>query len=142
MALALPFCTTGCVPSIKCVAFSPIDEAASYDWLIADRRYSEPLNTWVRNDGLERFLRRAIAYGGVDALKSQYGFDCVSKEAATCPDCYVCRASIAKQVAEQEGRHSCIAKGRMLIQVDLGRGRLSAMTNWERPPLAPDAGKF
>jgi hypothetical protein len=135
------------IPLPECLTLSPFEEAASYDWMLNDKRYSEPLNAWVRNERLERFLLRGYRSGGLAALKSQFGFDCEPRPVIpACRDCYVCRASLPKQVAQQEeipSGHLCTKSGEMLIQIDIGPGReaFAVMTYWQRPPLRPEAGK-
>ena len=134
------------VPLPACLTLSPFEEAASYEWMLNDRHYSEPLNAWVKNEQLERFLLKSYRSGGIEALKSQFGFDCESRPVVpACADCYVCRRSLPKQVAQQEEiptGHLCSKSGEMLMQVDIGPGRdpFGVMTYWKRPPLSPGAG--
>jgi hypothetical protein len=142
-ALALPFAAAACIPAPP-PPLSPVEEAASYDWLIAERHYAEPLNAWVRNKQLERFLLKTYTSGGLDALKSQYGFECILRAIIPpCGNCYVCRGNMAPRLAEQDANLGARDAGRMLMQVDIGPGSesFSAMTYWERPPLPPKAGK-
>ena len=146
IALSLPL--VGCIPLPACLSLSPLQQAAGYDWKLNERRYSEPLNTWVGNERLERFLLKAFRAGGIEALKSQYGFDCARRLVEpACDDCVVCRGSLSKQVAQQEDARRinlCRKSGEMLMQVDIGPGlrSFSVMTHWKRPPLDEDAGKF
>jgi hypothetical protein len=140
LASALPLLVAACmyIPLPPAPPLSPIEEAAQYDWLIADQRYSEPLNAWVRNTSLERFLRRTYASGGLSGLKSQYAFECVPPAIVPpCTNCQVCRATLPMRLAEQErnmGAHYAAAP--MLIQIEIGPGSdsFSAMTYWERLP--------
>jgi hypothetical protein len=138
-ALTLPFWIVACYV-VPCPPLSPLEAAASYDWL-SESRYSEPFNMWVKNPRLERFLLKAYASGGIEDLKSQYGFDCTLRDIVPpCTTCYVCRMSIRKQTAEAEnlsGGELCGEVGQMLMQVEIGPGSesFSAMTYWERPPL-------
>lgn len=147
-ALVLCFGPVACIPLPACLSVSPLEAAASYDWMLNDRQYSEPLNTWVKNERLERFLLKAFRSGGTDALRSQFGFDCTQRPVVpACGDCYVCRGSLPKQVAQQEDAGMidlCRKSGEMLMQVDIGPGHnaFSVMTYWKRPPLRSDAGKF
>ena len=147
-ALALSFGLVSCIPLPRCLSLSPLEGAASYDWMLNDRHYSEPLNTWVKNERLERFLLKTFRSGGVGALRSQFGFDCAQPVVVpACGDCFVCRASLSKQVAQEEDAATinlCRESGEMLMQVDIGPGRaaFSVMTYWKRPPLRADAGKF
>jgi hypothetical protein len=144
-ALVVPLITTACyIPVPAPPPLSPIEEAVSYDWLIADQHYSEPLNAWVRNNRLERFLLKVYTSGGLAALKSQHGFECTLRPITPpCSNCYVCRGSVVPRFAEQETNLGARDAGHMLIQVDIGpgSGNFSAMTYWERPPLRPKAGK-
>src|SRR5437868_2762171 len=83
----------------------PLDKEASYRWLINGRRYFDPLNTWVRNESLEKTLLKAYREGGLDALKSRYGLDCTSRVTSPpCGDCYTCQRTIAKRPADEEWR--------------------------------------
>ena len=140
VASALPLLAAACmyIPLPPPTPLSPYEEAAHYDWLIAERHYSEPLNAWVRNKPLERFLLRIYASGGLDALKSQYGFQCTLLAIVPpCANCQVCRATLPMPLAEQEinmGMH--VAQAPMLIQLEIGPGSDSfgTMTYWERPP--------
>ena len=135
-----------CIPLTMCPRQSPLDAAASYEWMPARQQYYEPLNTWVRNERLEKFLLGAFRSGGVDTLKTQFGFACEPRPIMpTCSDCYVCRGHLQKQVAPQEDapfEYHCTKRGEMLMQADIGPGRdaLTVMTYWERP-VSPDAGR-
>lgn len=147
LALVLSFGVVSCIPLPTCLSLSPFEEAASYDWMLNDRHYSEPLNAWVKNERLERFLLKSYRSGGIEALKSQFGFDCEPRPVVpACADCYVCHRSLPKQVAQQEEiptGHLCSKSGEMLMRVDIGPGRdaFGAMTYWKRPPLRPYTGK-
>ena len=147
-ALVLSCGPVSCIPLPTCLAVSPLEAAAGYDWMLNDRRYSEPLNAWAKNERLERFLLKTFRSGGMDALKSQFGFECERRLIVpACGDCYVCRGSLSKQVVQQEDSGSidlCRTSGEMLMQVDVGpgHGAFSIMTYWKRPPLRPGAGKF
>ncbi|MBS0538335.1 MAG: hypothetical protein JSR47_06245 [Proteobacteria bacterium] len=137
LALTIPLGTSACFPKIVCPQ-SPFERAASYDWEINDQRYSEPLNTWVRNERLEAFLGKSYQSEGIEALKRQYGFVCEPKPAVSaCADCFACRTSLPKIADEREGRllALCMPVGEMLIEVDVGSGRkqLTARSNWRRP---------
>lgn len=134
-ALILPLIVAACYP-----APSPpptaLQEAAKYDWLIAERRYSEPVDAWVRNKPLERFLFKTYTLGGLDALKSQYGFDCAPRAIVPpCNNCLVCRATLSMTLGGQQmtigAEHGM---GPMLILLDIGPGSdsFSAMTYWVR----------
>jgi hypothetical protein len=144
-ALAMPLTTVACyIPVPAPPPLSPIEEAVSYDWLIAERHYSEPVNAWVRNNRLDRLLLKAYTSGGLVALKSQYGFECALRAIIPpCDNCYVCRGSVVPRLAEQDANLGARDAGHMLMQLDIGPGSesFSAMTYWERRPLAPKAGK-
>lgn len=144
-ALVLPLTTVACyIPVPAPPPLSPIEEAASYDWLIAEQHYSEPLNAWVSNKRLERFLLKVYTSGGLAALKSQYGFECALRPInPPCGNCYVCRGSLVPRLAEQEANLGARDAGHMLMQVDIGpgSGSFSAMTYWKRSPLRPKAGR-
>jgi DNA polymerase III epsilon subunit-like protein len=146
-ALVPLFGLTACIPLPTCPPVSPLEAAAGYDWLPASRQYSEPLNAWVKNERLEKFLLKTFRAGGVDALKSQFGVECEPRPLTpACRDCYVCRGKLSKQVAPQEDEpfeYRCSKSGEMLVQMDIGPGReaFSVMTYWKRPPLRADAGK-
>jgi hypothetical protein len=138
--LALPFGLTTCIYIPYACPPSAFEEAASYDWMLNDHRYSEPLNTWVRNERLESFLRKAYRSGGIDALKSQYGFDCAPRTLTPpCGDCYACGRSLPKTVDDAEGVGlACSKAGEMLMQVNIGPGRNSFIvwTYWKRKELS------
>ncbi len=123
-ALALPLATVACyIPVPAPPPLSPIEEAASYDWLIAEQHYSEPLNACVSNKRLERFLLKAYTSGGLAALKSQYGFECALRPITPpCGNCYVCRGSLVPRLAEQEANSGARDAGHMLMQVDSDQG--------------------
>ena len=131
------------IPVPPPLPLSPIEEAAHYDWLIAEQHYSEPTNAWVKNKPLERFLQRVYAAGGLEALKSQYGFKCTPLAIEPpCTNCQVCRTILQMPVAEQEqnmGVH--YQRAPMILQLDIGPGSESfgAMTYWIRLPR--DNGK-
>ena len=130
-----------------CNPVGPLEAAAGYDWLQADGRYAKPLNTWVKNERLEKFLLKELQQGDLKVLKSRFGFECEQRKVTpACEDCYVCRASLVKQVAPQEEapfEYHCTKAGEMLIQIEAGpgRGALNAMTYWRRPPLKSTADK-
>jgi hypothetical protein len=146
LAISLGLSACMFIPKGSCWP-SPLEQAASYDWMLNDRHYSKPLNTWVKNEKLEAFLLKSFHSNGLESLKAQYGFDCAPKPVApACKDCFVCRTSLAKMAGEGEGNNLslCAPIGEMLIQVDIGPGRdsFSVMTYWKRPELGPNAGKF
>jgi hypothetical protein len=124
---------------------SALEQAASYDWMLNDYRYSKPLNTWVKNEKLEAFLLKPFRAGTLETLKAQYGFECTPKPMnPDCADCFVCRASLPKMADEREGNNLslCATVGEMLIEVDIGPSRnFNVMTYWKRPELGPNAGK-
>src|SRR5438046_375938 len=92
-----------CIPMPVCQPVGPLEAAAGYGWLQSGNRYAEPLNAWVKNERLERFLLKAFQQGGIKALKSDFGFECEQREIVpACLECYSCRASLVKQVAPQE----------------------------------------
>jgi hypothetical protein len=146
-ALVLLFGLTSCLPMPICPPVGPLEAAAGYDWLPASRQYSEPLNAWVKNERLEKFLLKTFRAGGVDALKSQFGVACEPRPLTpACGDCYVCRGKLSKQVMPQEDEpleYRCRRSGEMLVQMDIGPGSntFSVMTYWERTPLPPKADK-
>jgi len=139
IASALPLLLATCmyIPLPPEQPLTAYEEAAHYDWLIAERHYSEPTNAWVRNKSLERFLLKAYVSGGLDALQAQYGFSCIALAIVPpCANCQVCRATLPMPLAAQEinlGARS--ARAPMLIQLGIGPGSdsFSAMTYWERP---------
>jgi len=138
---------TSCIPMPTCPPVSPLEAAAGYDWLPASRQYSEPLNAWVKNERLEKFILKTFQTGGMDALKSQFGVECEPRPSTpVCNDCYVCRGKLLKQVAPQEEEpfeYHCSKSGEMLVRMDIGPGpaSLSVMTYWKRQPLPPTVGK-
>jgi hypothetical protein len=146
IALSLMGCgLASCITFPVCTPVGPLEGAAGYDWKSGG--YAEPLNTWVKNERLEKFLVKAFQQGGIEALKSQFGFECEQRSVVPpCNDCYVCHASLVKQVAPQEDEpfvDRCTKSGEMLIQLEIGPGRraLNAMTYWRRPPLKSAADK-
>jgi len=146
LAISLGLSACMFIPKGSCWP-SPLEQAASYDWMLNDRHYSEPLNAWVKNEKLKAFLLKSFRSGTLDTFKVQYGFECTPKLVVpACEDCVVCRASLPKMAATGEGNNLslCAPIGEMLIQVDIGPGRdsFSVMTYWKRPPLRSDAGKF
>jgi hypothetical protein len=136
-ALILPLIVAACYPAPSPPP-TPIQEAAKYDWLIAEQRYSEPVDAWVRNKPLERFLQKAFSSGGLEALKSQYGFDCAPRAVVPpCSNCQVCRATLSMRLGDQPITIGAAhGMGPMLIHLDIGPGSdsFSAMTYWERLP--------
>ena len=126
----------GCFGAVWCPDREPLDMAATYRWLIAEQRYFEPLNAWVKNEQLETFLLKAYREGGLDALRSRYGFDCSPRAASPpCGTCFTCHRTIDKSVAEgaPESNRSCRI-GEMSIQADIGPDwTVTAMTYWKRP---------
>jgi len=138
---------TSCIPLPVCNPVGPLEAAAGYNWLQAGDRYAEPLNTWVENERLQRFLFKEFEQGGIETLKSRFGFECEQRKVIpACDDCYICRASLVKQVAPQEDapfENHCTKSGEMLIRIEAGPGRgvLNAMTYWRRPPLKPASRK-
>lgn len=144
LALALPLLIAACVPAPLPPVFL-LEEAAHYDWLDAGQRYSEPTNAWVRNKPLERFLLKAYAKGGIDVLKSQYGFECGSLSIVPpCTNCRVCRMTLQMPLAAQEVNMGVpYGSAPMIIQLWIGPDpeSFSAMTYWERPTVSPDVGR-
>ena len=134
-ALILPLIATACYPAPSPPP-TPLQEAAKYDWLIAEQRYSEPVDAWVRNKPLERFLFRTYTSGGLDALKSQYGFDCAPRTIVPpCSNCQACRATLSMRLGDQQMTIGAAhGMGPMLVQLDIGPGSDSfrVMTYWER----------
>jgi hypothetical protein len=135
-----------CVPMPVCQPVGPLEGAAGYAWLPSGNRYAEPLNAWVKNERLEGFLLKAFQQGGIEALKSDFGFECEHRSVPACVDCYSCRASLVKRVAPQEDApfdNRCSKSGEMLIQAEVGpgRGALTAMTYWKRSPLKSAGSK-
>lgn len=131
---------SACIGPPVCDPPSAFQKAASYDWMINGQRYAEPLNTWVRNEGLEAFLAKAVRSGGIDVLRSQYGFRCSLRLVAPpCGDCYTCSLSLPKLPNLREPMPIiCSPVGEMLMQVDVGPGStLTAMTYWKRDPVQP-----
>ncbi|MBS0538334.1 MAG: hypothetical protein JSR47_06240 [Proteobacteria bacterium] len=136
-AVSLPLVTTACYPAPGPPP-SPIQEAAQYDWLIGEQRYSKPVNAWVRNKRLERFLLQTYETGGLDALKAQYGFDCSLRAIVPpCGDCLVCHASLPMNLGGQPmiiGASHGMASMKMLLEIGPDPEDFRAMTYWERLP--------
>jgi hypothetical protein len=125
--LALSLSIGGCYGAVWCPGREPLDVAATYRWLIAEQRYFEPLDAWVKNEQLEAFLLKAYREGGLEALTSRYGFDCAPRVVSPpCTTCFSCRRTISKSVAESapESSQSC-RTGEMSIQADI----------WKRPAV-------
>jgi hypothetical protein len=69
-----------CIPMPVCQPVCPLEAAAGYGWLPSDNRYAEPLNAWVKNERLEGFLLQVFQQGGMQALKSDFDFECEQRE--------------------------------------------------------------
>jgi hypothetical protein len=140
LALALPLLTAACIPAPLPPPGYDIQEAAGYDWIIGGQGYTKPVNAWVRNRSLERFLKKAYTTGGVDSLKSKYGFECGSLAIVPpCDACQVCRMTLQMALDDREVKTDARYRvAPMIIQLWIGPDSESfgAMTYWERPPLA------
>jgi hypothetical protein len=146
LALLLMGCgLASCIPMEMCTRVGPLEAASAYAWLQSSKEYSEPLNTWVKNERLEKFLLKAYQQGGIEALETQFGFECKPRNVIpACNDCHTCRAIIVnKRVAPQEdapNEYLCTKSGEMLLQVEAGPGpsTLNAMTYWRRSAIKSD----
>ncbi|MBN9090283.1 MAG: hypothetical protein J0J01_25510 [Reyranella sp.] len=120
-----------------CPGREPLDDAADYQWQLNGRRYFEPLNTWTQHEALEKILSKAYREGGLEALRSRYGFDCKARDVAPrCDDCFVCRRTIPKTVAPAELEAHACQVGEMTIQADIGpQWSMTVMTYWDRLPV-------
>jgi hypothetical protein len=134
--LILTIALSGCKSGEWCPGREPLDDAASYRWLISEQRYVEPLNAWVRNDPLEAFLVKAYREGGLDGLRSRYGFVCTPRIVTPpCDSCFTCHRTIEKTAALGEAQAFHCQVGEMSIQADFGPAwTASVMTYWKRPP--------
>jgi hypothetical protein len=132
LALAL----TGCKSGEWCPGREALDDAVNYRWLISQQRYLEPLNEWVRHEPLEVFLLKAYREGGLDAVRSRYGFVCHPRAVTPpCNSCFSCRRTIAKTAAPGEAQAFHCQVGEMSIEADFGPAwTASVMTYWKRPP--------
>lgn len=138
-SLALGLILSGCKgpASPFCPGRGPLDDAADYKWQPYGERYFEPLNAWTRHEGLETLLLKTYREGGLDALRSRYGFDCKPRDITPpCDSCFVCRLTIRKTKAPQELEVRACKIGEMIIQADIGpQWTMSVMTYWDRLPV-------
>jgi hypothetical protein len=135
--LVLGLALTGCKSGGEwCPGREPLDDAANYRWLIAEQRYFEPLNAWVKNERLEAFLLKAYREGGLTALRSRFHLECSPRIITpACDDCFTCHRTIAKTVTFGESQAFHCQVGEMSIEVLIGPAwAVTAMTYWRRPP--------
>lgn len=124
-----------------CPGREALDDAANYRWLINGQHYAEPLNAWTRHEALEALLLKTYREGGLQALRSRYGFDCKARDITPpCDSCFVCRRTIAKTIDPAElDTHACQV-GDMTIQADIGPDwNMAVMTYWDRLPVGAEA---
>ena len=83
-----------------------------------------PFATWVNNEKLDTFLRKAVDEGGAESLVAKYGFQCSARPAAApCADCYTCRRTVPQVATELFGLTTvCVGEGDMFLHVDIGPG--------------------
>lgn len=96
-----------------------------------------PFATWVNNERLDAFLRKAVEVGGAESLVAKYGFQCSAQPAATpCADCYTCQRTVPQVATELRGMTTvCVGEGDMLLHVDIGPGStVRAMSYWQASP--------
>jgi len=140
--LALSALLGGCKGlGVGCPGLEPLDDAANYRWLINGGHYFEPLNAWTRHEALEALLSKTYREGGLEALRSRYGFDCKPRDIApACASCFVCRRTIPKTKDPAElDAHACQV-GEMTIQADIGPDwAMAVMTYWDRLPVGASA---
>jgi hypothetical protein len=128
---------------LLCQAHSPEHEVMrGYGFVPAEHRYSQPLNAWIENNEARRVLLNVYHKGGVEILRTQYGFDCAPAEAAPpCGNCYVCRATMVGRVPDDEMAQGwdgqCQRLGTVSIELRIGPGPndLRVLTYWQRPPV-------
>lgn len=95
---------------------------------------SLPVDAWVQNSDLERFLKEALTKGPPDAIAEKYGMQCVPKNQAACPDCRSCRKSFRewRMGMDIPPIFKCVDLGEVLIQADIDPGpSVRAMTYWK-----------
>lgn len=98
---------------------------------------NDPLlnDRWVRNSGVEGFLRDAMKSEGVPSFAKRYGLQCVPRaESAGCRDCFACTRTMSAWAVGGTPIWRCMEYGSIFLRADIGPGQtISAETYRHRP---------
>jgi hypothetical protein len=100
-----------------------------------DDRFTLPLDAWTKNPIVERFMRDAIAAGGISFLKTQSNLQCIPTRPTDCTDCFVCDGTVQKRAQYIGIVSRCLDWGQVLVHATIGPGStVNAVTYWRTSP--------
>ena len=140
VALGLGACSSHCPPQ-------GLRGAAMYESEVNRKGRILPLpnDQWVRNPGVEAFLRDTLRAEGFASLTGKYGMQCVPRaEPAGCSDCHVCSANFPGTAITMKPAlpflfapyMTCIDYGEMSVRAEIGPGQTVNATTYQHRPSA------